>query len=377
MKKIKIIVLSSLLLSIFQLLLNNILTQDVQAKTLSVNGVYWLRGIQPASNEVLHNPYVDGIALRSKWNQVEPREGIYNWADLDKEVFDAVANGKKVSLQVTPGIWTPDWVYTAGAKAFWFKWDKKYWGQPVGTDIRIPIPWDNVYLDKWLQFIRALGEHYASNPNIVLIKMTGVNCSTEETYLPSSINEALTDIKGNFVCMSNNDVANWQKAGYTRLKVEKAWRAITDTFAQAFTNQSLAIQIVESFPPIDDNGILIPHRKKDWQITNDFIHQGLQTYGNRFIVMNDSLSAFWIKKSVVALAKQGVTTAYQMAWFVTGDRTYRMNHGKSDNPHIILQKAIDKGITAGAEYLEIYPVDITNPEFKDIIMYVHEKLSLQ
>src|SRR6266852_6227734 len=120
----------------------------------SLPGVYALSDQDAATSlAVLANPNVDGLALRYSWNQLEPREGGFNWSPIDVQVAAARAHGKKVSLSVTAGIRTPVWVYAEGARQFSFVWDKPC-GAPIWSRQHIPIPWDPVYLTKWKAFVR-------------------------------------------------------------------------------------------------------------------------------------------------------------------------------------------------------------------------------
>src|SRR5215471_17647493 len=70
----------------------------------------------------LTNPYVQGIALRTHWDRVEPHEHAnandFYWDYLDQGVALAAAHGKKVSILVTAGVTTPQWVFDAGAAVF-------------------------------------------------------------------------------------------------------------------------------------------------------------------------------------------------------------------------------------------------------------------
>ena len=69
------------------------------------------------------NPYMQGIALRTQWDRVEPHEHAnandFYWDYLDQGVALAAAHGKKVSIIVQAGVETPLWVYDAGAPAFY------------------------------------------------------------------------------------------------------------------------------------------------------------------------------------------------------------------------------------------------------------------
>ena len=70
----------------------------------------------------LTNPFAQGIALRTQWGRVEPHEHAnandFYWDFLDQGVALAAAHGKKVSILVTAGVTTPQWVYDAGAPLF-------------------------------------------------------------------------------------------------------------------------------------------------------------------------------------------------------------------------------------------------------------------
>ena len=75
-----------------------------------------------ATDPALTNQFVQGIALRTQWGRVEPHEHAnaddFYWDFLDQGVALAAAHGKKVSILVTAGVTTPQWVYDAGAPLF-------------------------------------------------------------------------------------------------------------------------------------------------------------------------------------------------------------------------------------------------------------------
>jgi hypothetical protein len=321
---------------------------------ISHGGIYALgKADSPTPLAIYSNPYIDGIAIRASWYLIETGDGVYNWSYLDSEVQAAANAGKQVSLRITAGVETPNWVYSAGAQGFTFQ-DK------TGQMAKIPVPWDSVYLTKWEGFIQALGKRYGSNPAVVSVKLTGINTDSGETNLP----------------YSPTDIVNWQKIGYTRTKVENAWNSIVDTWAAAFPSQQLTMMLTPvGFPPIDSNGNTFSSlHNADSQIVTDMTNYGIATYGSRFALQNNGLSDYWICPQVASQAA-ALTTGYEMLWYVTNDPSYRMNNGTAVNIRTALQNAMNSALAAHAQFLDIYIPDVTNPYLQSVLANAHAALA--
>jgi hypothetical protein len=340
----------------------------------SVRGVFALAvPNQPVPLTVLENPSVDGISLRFVWKQLEPRKGQFNWDLSDREIALAQAHRKSVSLSVTPGISAPDWVYADGAAKFTFPWDKP-WGPPLCSEVSFPIPWDQVYMSKWQAFVRALGRRYSNDPSLALVKIAGINAQTPELFLPHSSDRSRTGAHTPN-CSEADDVANWQSVGYRPSKVRTAWRTFAGTYAQSFPNQKLVLETgPQGMPPIDDAGDIIARHAVDLSIAPSIISIGKEMLGDHFIVQNDGLKATWDWSELPRIARPA-PIAYQMAWNVTDDKACRMNGLQTPcDPRSMLQASMDRGIKAGAIYLEIYIADLLNSQLNDIITDTHQKL---
>jgi hypothetical protein len=340
----------------------------------SLHGIYALANHdRPMPSAVLDNTNVDGLALRYWWDELEPREGIFNWWRIDSEISAAQTHGKTVSLGITAGVHTPAWVYDAGAAFFTFTW-KEHWGYRMCSSQRMPIPWDPVYLAKWRSFVRALGARYAKNPTVVYVKITGINSTTQETILPHSRNAKISD--AGVSCVSSDDVATWLAVGYSRYKVEQAWKQIGDSFAQAFPEARLGLMVVPAgFPPIDETGNLLPGKKRDAKIALNLITRGLTSYGSRFVVQNNGLSATYSWEQLTRISRRS-TVGYQMLWSATKDAGCRMNgHRSPCDPRVVLLEAVDRGLASGASFLEVYLSDIMNPQLRGVIASAHRDLA--
>ncbi len=319
---------------------------------------------------VLANPNVDGIALLYLWGQIEPSEGQFRWDSIDAQVARVKENGKVYSLGVTPGVNTPQWVYHAGAEFFEFRWDKP-WGPKPCTMVRFPVPWDKVYLKKWQAFVRELGARYAHDPQLVLLKIQGVNAQTPEFLLPHDRPGAGARLVS---CAPGDEVAEWQRMGYRPSKVVGAWKVSAKAFGKAFANQDLAIETGPwGMPPISDSGKVTLARGADVDLPIAIVSVGKEELDGRFVAQNDGLNAIWAWPQLPSLAAPE-SIAFQMAWKATGDPTCRMNgFQRPCDPRQMLQAAIDRGIEAGAEYLEIYQADLLNPGLDSIIGDAHQR----
>lgn len=344
-----------------------IATTAPQAWCGTLHGVFALGDPnRPIPAEIFDNRQIDGIALRYFWNELEPAEGQFNWGPIDAELAQAVEHHKMVSLGVTPGVFTPDWVYRDGAAQFSFLWDKP-WGPPPCSKVRIPVPWDPVYLSKWSAFVRAMGQRYHGNPALVSAKIEGINAQTEELLLPHS-RPGQRNAAKLVDCAPNDDVGEWQAIGYTAAKIKETWRAIAHAYLEAFPTQALVLQIGPwGTPPIDDSGGLIPKRDSNTELAPSIISIGNAEIKGRFVVQNNGLQANWNWPQLKQIAG-GANIGFQMAWRVTNDPTCRMNHiERPCDPHAMLQLAVNRGIKAGAMYLEIYIADLLNPQLNDVI----------
>ena len=103
-----------------------------------------------------------GVNPLFTWEELEPVEGVYDWAPLDDVIAEAHANGRKVAPRVYTNEVdfaqaTPDWVFDAGAQAYTM-YD--------GSTTLQPVPGDDVFDAKFAAFLSALGERYDGHPAI-------------------------------------------------------------------------------------------------------------------------------------------------------------------------------------------------------------------
>ena len=280
-----------------------------------------------------------------------------------------------------------------------------------------------------------MGRRYASNPSVVMVKITGINSGAAEINLPHGGGMSAMNCPG-----ASDDDANWRRVGYSKDKIKAAFQASGDAFAAAFPNQALAVGMTPvGFPLLDNEGPngggygqgggrqgqggggfgqggggfgqggggfgqggggfgggggMFGMRRfgqggggqgggggfgggglrGDIRLSQELMEEGASRYGDRYVLMTGALSAFnaWTPRGDLA---GRVKFGDQMLTNVTHDPQCHMNRGRTPcDPHEVLQAAVNRGIDSGALFLEIYTDDIQNPRLQDILQQGHARL---
>ena len=191
-------------------------------------------------------PFIQGVTVRLNWKDLQPAEDTYNWTVLDASIERAAALGIKVMLGIMAGEATPHWVYDAGAKPFYMLWDLPF-SHPNCSEVAIPIPWDEVFLEKHAQFVQALGERYDSNDHVSAVKLVGINGQTQELLLP---NKNVTDCHNGTVWDPTDE---WLRVGYLPQKIKATWAKVLSLYQQAFaTTTKVVMAGAFPWPGIDE-----------------------------------------------------------------------------------------------------------------------------
>lgn len=275
----------------------------------------------------LNDPLVYGLSWRFRWKSIEPEPGQYKWAPIDQAVEMTRKAGKKVLLRVVAGMHTPEWVYRAGAKAFDFS--SKDLANPEGypTSMRMPLPWDGVYLAKWEAFIQAFGNRYNGNPQLYSVGMTGGGYIFEMN-LPKAFEK-------------------WRQAGYADEKLIAAWKRIIDTYQKAFPDTPTNLDINEPLGSLQYSNVLDP-----------IVSYTMATYPHKVYLQHDGLRADSPQDSrirrILREAAGKTVVGYQLLGgkghreSETGDRLATFKHALEDN----------------VGYVEVYALDVRDARLK-------------
>jgi hypothetical protein len=107
----------------------------------------------------LNNPCISGVALQIHWSDLEPAQGNPDWSKLDGLFAAAEASKKWVHLEIFPGFFAPAWALE-GVKSDQFTIQ---YGPGRGTVLKLPMPWDTVYLNRWFAFLKEVGARYGKS----------------------------------------------------------------------------------------------------------------------------------------------------------------------------------------------------------------------
>lgn len=308
-------------------------------------GIYVAYG-RVLNENILRAPYLTGVLVRVPWREIEPAEGRYDWSYLHREINLAQRHGKKVTLAVSAGPNTPDWVYEAGAAAFRFTFLNPH-SPRGGQAARIPLPWDRVFLDKWTRTIAALGREFGGNPGITLVHVTGSSKNGFELQLPEDPMRP----------RAGASAGPWAEQGFEGKRFTAAWREIIDAFARAFPDKALDLEV---HPVMGDSALAA-----------ELVDYGYQKYGKRFGAFGAWLSGrdlAWdkgIRQIMARQCRQSFCT-YQLIANETR-QAHRLGQGG-------LLGTIQGGVDQGARYFEVWEADVRNAAFDDALMILSRQL---
>lgn len=290
------------------------------------------------------HPALSGVAFRVPWAAIAPAENTRTWDVLDALFRDATAHDRYVALLITSGFDTPAWAL-AGVETAQFC--RKY-GPGAGTPGTLPIPWDAVYLGRWIAFLGEVAARYATHPALRLLGTSGPTSVSMEMSLP---NQATADCP---------DIATWQAHGYTPDKYVSAWEQVFEAYRDLFPKQWISLALSPGLElPTQADRVTTRQRVIDAHAAILGERAALQTSGLNASKVNDPDSDAGY--NIVTAASGTYATGFQASTSATNKPT---KMGDPDNPVHALELTIEKGLAAGSAFLQIYQPDWLNPSMR-------------
>ncbi len=300
---------------------------------------------------------MSALHLRYKWAQLNPDNGVYDFGDL-AQVLDVVQKaGKKATLIVMAGMYTPDWVFDAGARPLPLSTKASdNFSQPY-----IPLPWDPVFLSAYGRLIDALAGFLRQNPDlyrtVVLVKNGAVVVHSGEVRLmPPKPFGVPSGQKNAQEAFRNELCRHWAQAGYSEDKILETIRVTNARIATAFPDQYLGLAYVggsNRFPTVNPAGNCA-YPKKNKTISR-IIKQTVETYRDRAIINNTVFSAqAGIPPILIWTLENGGRVGVQLNRRLVGCHE-RENGFCSDTG---ISDSIQLGISSGFTFIEVHDGNI-------------------
>lgn len=312
---------------------------------------------QPLPTADFSKIFVDGAAVRVLWNSLETAPGVFNWTFLDGEVAKAAAANKKVSISV---LGNPDWLAALGAQQYFYI-DKNPNHPTFGDTLPDYVPWDPVFVSRVKNLNQKMGQHFSANPTVSYVNAVAGffsrNLPKDDVRTPSGWQPI------------------WQSFGYHADTIVAVMKQVLDTYMTAFpiTPQWNSMDY-QSFEPAATG-----HARN--YISQQFANYGLATYPGRFGVWREDLAGCNPPPTIQTTSQwypviqNPCRNGAQMLWNVQ-DGPARMNQCGilPNSKSVVLDSAINRGISLGMRYMEVYKIDMEDTTLAATLTAAHTRL---
>jgi hypothetical protein len=324
-------------------------------------------------------PGIDGTAVVLNWAELTPSGQLnaYDFTELDRRMALARAHRLAVELAIPAGKGIPAWMFAKppaglGAKQLDFVYSHHDGAGPCQA-VAMPPPWDAIYLTAFADMLGTVARHLRETGaarDVAAVKLTGLNTETEELRLP-----AQARAETNKDCLTDAP-AIWRDAGYRPALIAQAMTKLAAAFAHAFPESwvTLPVILANGFPPIDDQGQLLPRfnaRPINDKLLDALVRSAAAALPGRFIVQLDFLIADQpVAPRIVELARTNkLPIAFQTNLYygpqgkgaACGGRFGTAAACNEDSYAKLLQNGIrpagGAGPSAQARYIEVFPPD--------------------
>ncbi|HVP20318.1 MAG TPA: beta-galactosidase [Anaerolineaceae bacterium] len=305
-------------------------------------------------NGTYTNPNIAGLTFRTSWEDIEPTQGNFVWAKLDKVFDNAENNSKWVELVLIPGFGTPAWALQ-GAQTATFS---VIYGPGKGENRSLPLPWDQTYLDRWFTFLKAVSARYQNRPSFLKIAADGPTSVTAEMSLPNA----------------PADLCTWVKLGYSSDRLIGAWKQVFANYAKIFPRQYFSLALYPSLPIVsttrceNGNPVRVDHGESP-RVTSIIVGLGADNYPEKFVLQENGMTA--VKDNTAATGAYEVVKSYGGKVVIgyqltTSAMLHPGDMGDVDGA-TALQKSLQRGLDANAQFLEVWEPDVLSPAAQNVL----------
>lgn len=327
------------------------------------SGVYYLGTANiPISTAVYSNPNISGVVVRFNWNDVETSPGVFNWDYVDGEIAKATSYGKKASLQP---LGEPNWMAGLGVQQYYYV-DNNTFHPTYGQVVSSSIVWDAVYVSRYQNLLQAMAAKYANNTTVAYVNTIGGSFSRG---LPATVITDTTTL---------TTAPFYTAFPYNADTLASLINTQIDYYMSLFPSTPLWCSVDYVSFETSASG----HERN--YLATLYTNYGITNYPNRFGLWREDLSGCNPQSTIPTgnqwyiMQQNPCRTGAQLLWNVQDGPT-RMNQcGLIPNTkQAVLDYAVQKGLSLGMRYLEIYGIDIQDTSLSTNIQQANSLLIAQ
>ena len=271
------------------------------------NGKVLCRGgeYQATADATWKSPNVAGVFVRPLWSDVNPEPGVFDFTVLEREMEQAVANGKLFSLGIKAGKdGTPDWIFSTdtddtprdggGGGVVRLHLQDVHNNSTEGCGVRMDLgnptslSYRQLYLAMMAEvaaFIKTRADWYRA---LAYIKLSGANQVSHENRLPKNCRED---------CPCNPEI--FAADGYRPSGLYTFYEEQGQLFDDLFPGKSMSYALIQAgFPRINETGgyLTATGDSSDGspligghEQTETILAQGRQFWESGFVVQHNGL----------------------------------------------------------------------------------------
>lgn len=306
-------------------------------------GIFSVRNIS-ASNRLedvseLNLPYVAGLSVRFRWEDIEPKPGEFDWSLLEKAHELTVASNKLLMIRVIAGTFSPGWIYGQGVQKITFYGDETNWMKPDAV-ATMPIPWDENYLQAWERFLKSFGNKILDWSNVYCVQMTGGGV-IGEMFLPKK---------------RESTIEEWAKAGISDEKLFYVWKRIIESYDKCIPKGvGLGLDLGVPFKGSRTSELINEYALENYAVRVWFQYNGLK----EVYLPTDRWSEMIRESSKKTIVGYQMVGGGQFLDTQTGDRKIAFEHAIED----------------GCSYVEVYVADLRDPKWKEAMVFLANGLA--
>lgn len=295
-------------------------------------------------------PYINGMTAYYGWDQIEYKEGEFDFRGIDSLLSWAKKNNKILNLGFYGGCKSPEWIYKKNVDSISWKRklrdDQAKMRKASMEELSTPVPWDKEYLTYWKRFISEVAKKYGKEASVGYISLTGATPK---------------DLSTGTVIRQDSEWNKFLEKGYTHQIHVDAWKDLIEYYQKVLPDK---VQVLAIGPlrPGSDN-VQLSEELVDYVIDKKYKNVKFLCVFLNNTWFETGAAAKDIRSLLKKAQKSGHNFGYQM---VQSAHRTRSKFEEENRVITDLRKSLDIGIRDGASWIEVWHDDIIDPEFKKV-----------